>query len=212
MIFLKTEELSLHLKTWTFEGIVAGVIALLAAYYVLEPASFALQYAVVLGWSAVFGVLVLVIQGVWKTKAYLNTPVSQRGIGFFERAVNQWGGVHVALSIVLTIFVIIHGAFFLQSLLSLSVAIWFGAAAFAILVIVNLSGLSTEQKRKSRQFGKLRGLHVTLVLAVLGLTLLHVEGVLSGLFLRPILAGVIVGFLATLAVVIITPLTDRTSS
>jgi len=212
MIFLKIEELSLHLRIWSFEGIIAAVIALLAVYYVLGSASFALQYAVILGWSAIFGVLVLLVQGAWKTKAYLNTHVNQRGIGFFERAVNQWGGIHVALSIVITIFAIVHGAFFLQSLLSPSVAIWFGAAAFAVLVVVNLSGLSTELKRKSRQFGRFRGLHITLMLAVLGLTLLHVEGVLSGLFLRPIVAGAIVGFLATLAVIIVTPLTDRISS
>ena len=201
----------MHLKTWSFEGVLAATIALLTTYYVLEPAPFALRYAALLGWSAIFGVLILVIQGFWKTGTYLTNLPGRResGVGSYEHAVNQWGGVHVALSIVVTIFVAIHGAFFLQSLAYPSVAIWLGAVAFVILIGVNLSGLLVESRRKSRQFGRFKRLHVTLMLIVLALTLVHVEGVISGLFGRSILAGAIIGFVGALVVVIITPLTDR---
>lgn len=203
----------MHLKTWIFEGVLAAVIALLTTYYVLEPAAFSLQYAALLGWSAITGVLILVIQGLWKTRAYLNNLAGRRdsGVGPYERAVNHWGGVHIALSIVVTIFVAIHGAFFLQSLVYPSVAIWLGAVAFVILIGVNLSGLLTESRRKSRQFGRLKREHVTLMLVVLALTLVHVEGVISGLFVRSILGGAIIGLVGVLVVVIIVPLTNRTS-
>jgi hypothetical protein len=129
----------------------------------------------------------------------------------YERAVNHWGGVHIALSIVVTIFVAIHGAFFLQSLVIPSVAIWLGAVAFVVLIGVNMSGLLTESRRKLRQFGRFKRWHVTLMLTGLALTLIHVEGVISGLFVRSILAGAIVGFVGALVVVIIVTLTARTS-
>jgi len=203
-----------HLKTWSFEGVLAAIIALLTSYYVLEPAGFALRYAALLGWSAITAVLILVIQGFWKTKAYLNNLAGRRdnGVSSYERVINQWGGVHIALSIVVTIFVAIHAAFFLQSLVYPSVPIWLGAAAFVILIGVNLSGLLTESRRKSRQFGQFKRTHVTLMLVVLALTLAHVEGVISGQFVRSILAGAIIGLVGTLVVVIIVPLTDRTSA
>jgi hypothetical protein len=203
-----------HLKTWSFEGVLAAIIALLTTYYVLEPAAFALQYAALLGWSAIVGVLILVIQGLWKTRAYLNNLASRRdsGVGSYERAVNYWGGVHIALSIVVTIFVVIHGVFFLQSLVYPSVAIWLGAVAFVVLIGVSLSGLLTESRRKSRQFGRFKRLHVTLMLTVLALTLIHVEGIISGLFVRSILSGTIIGFVGALVVVIIVTLTDGLDS
>ena len=203
----------MHLKTWSLEGVLAAIIALLTTYYVLEPAALGLRYAALLGWSAIVGVLILVIQGLWKTKAYLDGVPGRRnsGVGSHERAVNHWGGVHIALSIVVTIFVAIHGTFFLQSLLYPSVAIWFGAVAFTVLIGVSLSGLLTESRRKSRQFGRLKRLHVTLMLSVLALTLIHVEGVISGLFDRSILAGAIIGFVGAFVVVIIITLTDHTN-
>ena len=203
----------MHLKTWSFEGVLAAMIALLITFYVLEPAAFGLRYAALLGWSAIIGVLILVIQGLWKTRAYLNHYAGRHegGVGAYERAVNHWGGVHVALSIVVTIFVLIHGVFFLPSLLFTSVAIWFGAVAFVVLIGVNVSGLLTESSRKSRQFGGFKRAHVTLMLTVLALTLIHVEGVISGLFIRSFLAGAIVGFVGAFAVIIIVTLTDHTS-
>ena len=202
----------MHLKTWGFEGVLAGIIALLTTYYVLEPAAFALRYAALLGWSAIVGVSILVVQGLWRTRAYLNHLAgrSDSGVGSYEHAVNHSGGVHVALSIVVTIFMAIHGAFLLQSLVYLSVAIWLGAVAFAVLIAVNMSGLLTESRRKSRQYGRSKMLHVTLMLIVLALTLIHVEGVISGLFVRSILTGAIIGFVGAFVVVIIVPLTDRT--
>jgi len=202
-----------HLKIWSFEGVLAAVIALLATYYVLEPAAFVSSYAGVLGWSAVVGILILMIQGVWKTTGRLESSAGRRGseVSSFDRAVNRWGGVHVALSIVTTIFVAIHSAFFLQSLDYPSVAIWFGAVAFVVLILVNLSGLLTEFRRKSRRFGQFRKVHIVLMLVVLALTFVHVEGVVSGRFVRSFLAGTIVGFLGALVVIIIVPLTDRTS-
>jgi len=200
-----------HLRIWSFEGVLAAIIALLATYYVLEPATFASRYAALLGWSAIVGVLILVVQGFWKTSGYPEYTTGRRGseVSSYNRTVNRWGGVHVALSIVTTIFVAIHSAFLLQSLEYPSVAIWFGAVAFAVLIAVNLSGLFTEFRRKSRQFGQFRKVHVMLMLAVLTLTLVHVEGLISGLFVRSIFAGAIVGFLGAFVVTIIVPLTDR---
>jgi hypothetical protein len=201
-----------HLKTWSFEGILAAIIALLTTYYVLEPAALALRYATLLGWSAIVGVLILMIQGLWKTKAYLNLAGPRdNGVGSYERTVNHWGGVHIALSIVITIFVAIHGAFFLHSLVIHSVAIWLGAVAFVVLIVVNMSGLLAESKRKSRQFGRFKRWHVTLMITMLVLTLMHVDGLISGLFVRSILAGAIVAFVGALVVVIIVTLTNRTS-
>ncbi len=200
----------MQLRTWGFEGVLASVIALLTTYYVLEPAAFALRSAALLGWSAVVGVLILVIQSFWKSRANLNILAGRdRRVGSYESSVNCWGGVHVALSIVVTIFVAIHSAFFLQSLVYPNVAIWFGAVAFLVLIAVNFSGLLTESRRKSRQFGRFKRLHLTLMLIVLALTLVHVEGVISGLFVRSILGGAIIAFVGALVVVIIVPLTDR---
>lgn len=101
------------------------------------------------------------------------------------------------------------GEFFLQSLAYSSVAIWLGAVAFVVLIGASLSGLLTESRRKSPQFGRFKRLHVAVMLTVLALTLVHVEGIISGLFVRWILAGAITGLVGAL-VVIIVPLTDRT--
>ena len=202
----------MHLKTWSFEGVLAATIALLTTYYILEPAALGLRYAALFGWSAIVGVLILVIQGLWKTRASLSYLAGRSDIvGSVERAVNQWGGVHIALSIVITIFVAIHGALLFQNLGYPSVAIWLGAAAFVVLIGVNMSGLLTESRRKSLQFGRFKRLHVTLMLTVLALTLIHVEGFISGLFVRSILAGAIIAFVGALVVVITVTLTDRTS-
>jgi hypothetical protein len=46
--------------------------------------------------------------------------------------------------------------------------------------------------------------------SILALTLVHVEGVISGLFVRSILVGAIIAFVGALVVVIIVPLTDHT--
>jgi hypothetical protein len=202
-----------HLKTWSFEGVLAAIIALLAMYYVLDPAAYALRYATLLGWSAIVGVLILVAQGLWKSRAYLNYFASRHdnGVGSYERAVNHWGGVHIALSVVVTIFVAFHAGFFLQSLAFPSVAIWLGAVAVVVLIGVNLSGLLTRSRKKVRQFRRFKRLHVTLMLTVLVLTLVHVEGTISGLFVRSILTGTIIGFVGALVVVIIVPLTNHTS-
>lgn len=203
----------MHLKTWSFEGVLAAIIALLIAYYVLEPAAFALRYAALLGWSAIVGFLILVIQSLWKRRTCMNTFAGRRGggVGSYERAVNHWGGVHVALSIVITIFVAVHGVFFLLSRVYYSVVIWLGATAFVVLIGVNLLGLLTELRRGSLQFKRFKRLHVTLMLTTLVLALVHVEGVISGLFARSILTGAIIAFVGTLVVVVIVPLTVRTS-
>jgi hypothetical protein len=182
-------------------------------YYILEPTAVALQAATLLGWSAIVGLLILMIQGLWKTRAYRSTLASQRdgGLSAYECVVNQLGGVHIALSVVVAIFVVIHGAFFLESLLYTNVAIWLGAVGFVVLIGVNLSGLLTRSRRTSSRFWRFKSLHVTLILAVLVLTLVHVEGVISGLFVRMILAGAIIAFAGTSVVVITVPLTDQRS-
>jgi len=157
------------------------------------------------------GALVVMVQGFWKTRSYLGGLEARNGdaLASHERAVNHWGGVHSALSLVVVIFAAVHSALFFPSLLEPSLAIWLGAAAFLILIILNLSGVLTESRRNSRKFGPFKRLHVILMLAVLGLALVHVEGLISGLFVRSILMGSIVGFEATLIVFVTVPLTVR---
>jgi len=158
-------------------------------------------------------VLVIMVQGVWKTRSYLGGSEFQRGsaLASHEDAVNHWGGVHAALSLVVAIFAAVHGVALFPSLFEPSLAVWLGAVAFLALIILNFSGVLTESRRKSRRFGPFKRLHVILMLGVMGLVLVHVEALVSGLFLRSIIMGAIVGLEASLVVFITIPITVRTS-
>ncbi len=201
----------MHAKAWAFEGVFASTVALLLTYYVLEPNALPLRYGGLLGWSATIVILILVIQSFWKSQSYLRS-FPKRGDGTiarYEFAVNRWGGVHIGLSIVVIVLAAVHGALFFPSLIGLSLAIWLGAVSFLILLIVNLSGVFTESKRRSRDFGPFKRLHILLMLAALVLAILHVESLVGAQLLRSIITGTIVALVGAFVVFLTVPLTVR---
>ncbi len=202
----------MHAKAWAFEGLFASLVALLLTYYVLEPKAVPLRYGGLLGWSATVVILILVIQGFWKTKAYRQSPpkLGDGAVAAYESSVNRWGGVHTALSIVVIVLAAVHGALFFPGLIELSLAVWLGALSFLVLIILNLSGVLTESRRRSRDFGPLKRQHVLLMLTTLVLAMFHVEGLISAPFLRQLITGAIVGLVGAFVVFITVPLTVRT--
>jgi hypothetical protein len=188
----------MHMRLWAAEGALGSAVALVLTYYALEPDNFASRYAGVIGWSTVTVFLILIIQGLWSRKRRVNIRgVSNSGPHVsYQVALFKWGSMHSALSIVGTVFLIIHGFLFLPGLFEPSLALWVGAVAFLILLALNLSGLMTESARKSRSFGLFKKIHVWLMLIVLILVVIHVEGTVPYLNFRSILPGIIVGLAA----------------
>ncbi len=169
----------MHMRLWAAEGILGSTVALVLTYYVLVPDNFASRYAAVIGWSTITVFLILMIQGFWSRKRHLNSRGESKRHGrhvSYQVTLFKWGGMHSALSIVVTVFLIIHGFLLLPGLFEPSLALWVGAVAFVILLVLNLSGLLTESARKSRRFGLFKKIHVWLMLIVLILVLIHVEG------------------------------------
>src|SRR5208337_919963 len=199
----------MHMRLWAAEGFLGSAVALMITYLLVEPESFVSRFAGVIGWSTVTVFLILMIQGFWSRKKHSVIGGESNGNlhTSYQLAIFKWGGMHSAMSIVVTVFLIVHGFLLLPSLLEPSVALWVGAVAFAILLILNLSGLLTEAARKSRNFGRHKKIHVWLMLMVLILLVIHVEGVAPPLNFRSILPGVIVGLAAFISLSIIIPLT-----
>jgi len=195
----------MHMRLWAAEGILGSTVALVLTYYVLEPGNFASRYAGVIGWSTITVFLILMIQGFWSRKRHLNIRGESKSGPHvsYQVALFKWGGMHSALSIVVTVFLIIHGFLLLPGLFEPSLAMWLGAVAFVILLVLNLSGLLTECARKSRSFGLFKKVHVWLMLVVLILVVIHVEGAVPYLTFRSILPGMIVGLAAFLSLDII---------
>ncbi|MGA2627651.1 MAG: hypothetical protein ABSF63_11435 [Candidatus Bathyarchaeia archaeon] len=201
----------MHMRLWAAEGVLGSTVALVLTYYILAPGNFASRYAAVIGWSTITVFLILMIQGFWSRKrqsSIRGESKSGRNVSY-QVALFKWGGMHSALSIVVTVFLIIHGFLFLPGLFEPSLALWVGAVAFAILLVLNLSGLLTESARKSRSFGLFKKIHVWLMLFVLILVVIHVEGAAPYLTFRLILPGMIVGLAAFLSLDIIILLTAQ---
>jgi hypothetical protein len=196
----------MHEKTWALEGVLGSVLALILIYYVLQPGAYPSRYGSEVGWGAAVVFSLLVIQSFWKTKRIPQELRSAKAIVRHKFAVNKWGGLHVALSIVAFVLVLVHGTIFLLSLLEPSLLIWTGAAAFFTLVLLNLSGLVTESTRPSGAFGRLKRMHLLLMVVVLTLVVVHIEGLLTRVFSRALLVGTIAGFVGALAVFITIPL------
>jgi hypothetical protein len=201
----------MHEKTWVLEGTVASLIALVITYYVLEPSVTLSRFGGPIGWSAAVVISVLVIQSFWKMLPHRGALRDSKPDAGYEFALNRWGGLHVALSIVVLILVLVHGIAFLPTVFEPSLLIWLGVASFLILIVLNLSGVVTESKRRTRGFGRQKILHLLLMVFALVLGLAHIEGLMSGLFPRSIIAGGIVGLVGSVAVFIIVPLTVRMS-
>jgi len=195
---------------WIVEGAVASALALAVAYFVLEPAPSVLAYGSLLGWSGIVCVLVVIIQGFRNIAKPSSPEVGQSGSAHYEFAVNRWGGIHIALSIAVTVLVVLHGLLFWGGLWVFSFPVWLGAMAFIVLVVLNLSGLFTESKRKSRRFGSLKNVHVLLMAVVLVLVLAHIELIAEAWYARSIVEGAVVAFVVVFVVLVSVPFTIHT--
>lgn len=130
-------------KAWLYNGTLAALFALFMAYLVLEPAPSLVAYGSLLGWSGAIAVPVVIIQGVRKIEKRPPPHIKAglRGEGF---AIDRWGAFHTALSIALTVIVLIHGIVFLGGLFGPSFPIWLGALAVGSLLVLDASGVATE--------------------------------------------------------------------
>ena len=194
-------------KDWLLNGGIAAVLALVLTYFVLEPAPSVLGYGVLLGWGGIVGALAVVIQGYRKMTRPSDPQGGRQSRLRYKFNINRWGGIHTALSIAVTVLIGIHGALLFPDLSDVSLAIWLGVSAFVLLVVLNLSGILTESKRKSREFGSLKRLHVVLMLVVLVFSVVHIELVVGPSFLRSIIAGAIIASVVTVAVFVSVPIT-----
>ena len=143
------------------------------------------SYAQLLGWGALAASAVLVIQGFWKAwadKRYMS-QLRANALGhegsqvvselYTENRVYGWREMHVALSILVTVFAAIHGIFLLPSITYLFAGTMLGVAAFLVLLTLGLSGIFLESKRKVKAFGSIKKLHLWLMVAVLILAEVH---------------------------------------
>ncbi|MGA3110200.1 MAG: Rieske (2Fe-2S) protein [Candidatus Bathyarchaeia archaeon] len=143
------------------------------------------SYAQLLGWGALAASAVLVIQGFWKAwadKRYMaqlraNAPGHEGGRViselYTESRVYGWREMHIALSILVTVFAAIHGIFLLPSITYLFAGTMIGVAAFLVLLTLGLSGIFLESRRKVKAFGSIKKLHLWLMVAVLILAEVH---------------------------------------
>ena len=194
-------------KDWLLNGGIAAILALLLTYFVLQPAPSILGYGSLLGWSGMVGALAVTIQGYRKMKKRSQPDGSSQGITRYELDINRWGGIHTALSIAVTVLIAIHGILFFPNLSAVSFAIWLGVLGFIVLVVLNLSGLITESKRKAREFGSLKRLHVVLMVVVLVFSIIHVELLVGPSILRSVIDGVIIVLVVTFVVFVSVPIT-----
>ena len=194
-------------QVWFFKGGLAALLALLLTYFILEPASTALSYGSLLGWSGVIGVVAVLVQGFRKMERHPKSSHNGTNFAHYELGLTRWGGIHTALSIAVTVLIAVHAAFFFSSLWEASLAIWLGVTGFTVLLVLNASGILTESRRKSRKFGSLKQLHVILMLLVLVLCILHIELVVGPLFVRSVLGGAIITSVVLIVVIVSVPIT-----
>jgi len=196
-------------KAWVIEGTFAALLALFVGYLVLKPASSMLAYGSLLGWSGAVTALVVTFQGFRPMETQPSVRDRKQRVLHREVAIDRWGGIHTALSIAATLIIAFHGVLFLGGLMEPSLAIWLGAVAFAALLVLNSSGVLTESKRKFREFGSFKRLHVVLMVIVLVVSLAHIELLLAGSFERAIIQGAIVALVVIFVVFVSVPLTLR---
>lgn len=187
---------------WFFKGGLAALLALILTYFILEPAPTALSYGSLLGWSGLIGILAVLVQGFRQIDKQSRSLDRDGTTARYELGLKRWGGIHTALSIAVTVLILVHAVFFFSSLWAVSIAIWFGVVGFMALLILNASGLLTESKRKSREFGALKRFHVILMLFVLALSILHIELVIGPMFVHSVLGGAVI-ILAVIFVVFV---------
>jgi uncharacterized membrane protein len=101
----------MHMRLWTADGILGSTVALVLTYYILEPDNFASRYAALIGWSTITVFVILMVQGFWSRNRHLDIRGKSQSVPHvsYQLALFKWGGMHSALSIVVTVFLIIHG-------------------------------------------------------------------------------------------------------
>jgi len=82
--------------------------------------------------------------------------------------------LHVILSVLVTAFAGLHGIVFLWAIGSFFYGYLAGVAAFALLLVLGLSGIALERKRGDRTFRRLNYIHLGLTVIVLWLAVIHV--------------------------------------
>ncbi|MGO9646330.1 MAG: hypothetical protein ACLPY5_16475 [Candidatus Bathyarchaeia archaeon] len=131
-----------------------------------------------LGWIALTISVILIIQSFMKTwttshgRAVLrsqNDPQLE-----LRKQISSWRALHVSLSVLVTVFAGIHGIVFFWAIGSFYYGYLSGVAAFALLLVLGLSGIALERKRGDRTFRRLNYIHLGLTVIVLWLAVIHV--------------------------------------
>ena len=131
-----------------------------------------------LGWIALTISVILIIQSFMKTwttshgRAVLrsqNDPQLE-----LREQISSWRALHVSLSVLMTVFAGLHGIVFFWAIGSFFYGYLAGVAAFALLLVLGLSGIALERKRGDRTFRRLNYIHLGLTVFVLWLAVIHV--------------------------------------
>ena len=101
----------MHMRLWAAEGFLGSAVALMLTYLLVEPESLMSGYAGVIGWSTITVFLILMLQGFWIRNRHPKISDESNGGPHtsYQLAIFKWGGMHSAMSIVVTVFLIIHG-------------------------------------------------------------------------------------------------------
>jgi len=131
-----------------------------------------------LGWITLTISVILIIQSFMKTwttshgRAVLrsqNDPQLE-----LREQISSWRALHVSLSVLMTVFAGLHGIVFFWAIGSFFYGYLAGVAAFALLLVLGLSGIALERKRGDRTFRRLNYIHLGLTVFVLWLAVIHV--------------------------------------
>ena len=176
----------LHSKIWLVLAVLTAAVGAttLFSLQVFPSTTLGYDYARILGWGGLVSAAVLVVQGFWKAardRKYMDelrkgTPpqniqdISQK---YTEARVHGWRGMHVILSILVTTLAAFHSFFLLPRLAFPTVGVLLGVAGLGLLLILGLSGVAIEARRKTATFGLLKKLHLWLMVSVLTLIELH---------------------------------------
>jgi hypothetical protein len=131
-----------------------------------------------LGWVALTISVILIIQSFMKTwrPSHGRTPTRSRNDPQLEvrQRISSWRALHVSLSVLVTVFAGVHGIVFLWAIGSFFYGYLAGVAAFALLLVLGLSGIVLEKNRGSRSFRRLNHIHLGLTVIVLWFAVIHV--------------------------------------
>jgi len=123
-----------------------------------------------LGWVALTISVILIVQSFMKT---WRTSRNDTQLEVKQR-ISSWRALHVSLSVLVTVFAGVHGIVFLWAIGSFFYGYLAGVAAFALLLVLGLSGIVLEKKRGSRSFRRLNYIHLGLTVIVLWFAVIHV--------------------------------------